>query len=121
MTVLLIAIVVVTSTAGDLLLTRGMKETGEVSDFAPLALVRRLGRALGNPSILAGVVTMAVSFLAFVAALAIAPVSLVVPATAATYVGGTLGAKWYLREQVSTTRWLGTLIVIGGVILVSMS
>ncbi len=119
-TALLIGMVVLTTTAGDLLVTRGMKETGEVHDFAPRALLRRLGQALANGPILIGLAFMTASFLAFLAALALAPVSLVVPATAATYVASTFGAKWFLREEVSTARWMGTLLVLCGVVLISL-
>ena len=120
MTALLIGVVVLTTTVGDLLITQGMKATGEVKNFAPLVLLRRLGRALGNMSIIGGIGCMVISFLAFLAALAVAPVSLVVPATAVTYVASTLGAKWFLHEEVTAVRWLGTVVVLCGVVLISV-
>ena len=120
MTALLIGVVVITTTVGDLLVTYGMKQTGEVRVLSPAALWRRMGRALANASIIGGVACMTISFFAFLAALARAPVSLVVPATAATYVASTLGAKWFLGERVSAVRWLGTLIVLSGVVLISI-
>jgi drug/metabolite transporter (DMT)-like permease len=42
----------------------------------------------------------------------------VVPATAANYIVGTLGAKFLLKERVSKARWAGMLLVAAGVTLV---
>ena len=47
-----------------------------------------------------------------------AEVSFVVPATAANYIAGTLGAKFLLKERVSKARWAGMLLVAAGVTLV---
>jgi len=41
-----------------------------------------------------------------------------VPATAANYVVGAVGAKFLLKERVSQTRWVGLLLVAAGVALV---
>jgi len=47
-----------------------------------------------------------------------APLSVVIPASAGTYVVGTFGAKYVLREQVSPKRWMGVVMVCIGVALV---
>jgi len=47
-----------------------------------------------------------------------AQVSFVVPATAANYVVGAVGARFLLKERVSQTRWAGLLLVTAGVVLV---
>jgi uncharacterized membrane protein len=47
------------------------------------------------------------------------PISLVIPASALSYVVGTLGAKYILGEQVSAARWVGVVLVCAGVALVA--
>jgi drug/metabolite transporter (DMT)-like permease len=47
-----------------------------------------------------------------------APISLVIPASAANYIVGVLGAKYILKEEVTARRWLGVGMVFVGVILV---
>jgi drug/metabolite transporter (DMT)-like permease len=44
---------------------------------------------------------------------------LVIPASALSYVVGTLGAKYILQEQISPSRWAGVLLVCAGVALVA--
>ena len=65
-----------------------------------------------------GVSLMAVAFFSLLALLSWANVSLVVPATAASYLVGTLGAQFILGERVDTVRWIGVVIVCIGVALV---
>jgi drug/metabolite transporter (DMT)-like permease len=50
-----------------------------------------------------------------------ADVSVVVPATALTYVVAALGAKYLLNEKVAPLRWAGVLLVCIGVALISLS
>jgi drug/metabolite transporter (DMT)-like permease len=62
---------------------------------------------------------MAISFFAFMALLQRAPLSFVVPASAATFVLETVLAKFFLREQIGSRRWAGTLLVAAGVALLA--
>ena len=116
----LMAMVVVTSAVGELLITHGMKQAGEIHDFCPRALWQALWRAVRGGWMPAGVVALAVSFFSLLAALSAADASLVIPATAATYVLNTLGAGLFLKERVSGTRWIGAVLVATGVALVSL-
>jgi drug/metabolite transporter (DMT)-like permease len=61
---------------------------------------------------------MALAFFSLLALLSWAQVSFVVPATAANYVVGAVGAKFLLKERVSQARWAGLLLVAAGVALV---
>jgi len=119
-TFLLMAIVVLTSTAGELLVTHGMKKAGEIDDFRPASLLRAMWRAVRNGWLVMGVALLAVSFFTLLAVLSIADASFVIPATAVTYVLNTLGAGVFLRERVSGTRWAGAALVAAGVYLVSL-
>jgi drug/metabolite transporter (DMT)-like permease len=120
MTWLLVSFVVVSTALGEVCITRGMKQTGEIDDFRPGAWLHSLGRAFMNPWLMAGVAGMAVAFFSFLILVSRADLSFAVPATASTVVAQTLGAKFVLRERVSTVRWAGTLLVAAGVALLSL-
>ena len=45
--------------------------------------------------------------------------SFVLPLTAASYPLSALSARFYLREDVGTTRWIGTLLIAAGVAIVA--
>lgn len=120
MTVLLLAVVVVSSVLGELLVTHGMKQAGEIEDFRPAAFLRAIGRAFLGGWLPAGIAVMTVSFFSFLAVLSAADASFVVPATALTYVLNTVGARLFLKEHVSSTRWAGAVLVTAGIALVSL-
>ena len=111
----LIAIIVASTTAGEVLEAAGMRRHGEIRDFRPGAI--RLAR---NRFVIAAVAAMAVSFFAYLGLLTIADLSFAVPATAVTYVLETVLAKYVLKEHVSWLRWVGAALVICGVALVSL-
>jgi len=62
---------------------------------------------------------MAVSFFSFTQVLRIAPLSFVVPASAASIAIDTLLARIILKERVQLRRWAGAILVAGGVILLA--
>jgi len=120
MIAVLLAVLVVSAVAGEILVTRGMKLAGEIDDFRPLPFARSLWRALRGGWLPAGVAAMAISFFALLALLSAADASFVIPATAVTYVLNTLGARLFLNERVNATRWAGALLVTAGVALLAL-
>ena len=96
-----------------------MKTLGEPPSLRPKELLRFLGRALRNVWFWAGIPLMALSFYSLLVLLSWEPVSFVIPASALSYVVGTLGAKYFLHEQVSRARWAGVVLVCVGVALVA--
>ena len=117
-TALFLGIVVVAGQLGELSLSRAMKTIGEVRRFTPLNLLRVMGRALRVKWMWIGIGMMAVAFFSLLALLSWANVSLVVPATASSYLVGALGAQFLLGENVNRERWAGVIIVCIGVALV---
>jgi len=113
----LIAGIVVFGTVGDLILSRTMKQVGRDDLRTWRDALRLAGRTLGAPGFYLGVACMAGAFVSLLAALSVAPVSLVEPATALSFVLNTLGAQFLLKERVNPTRWIGTLLVTGGAYL----
>jgi drug/metabolite transporter (DMT)-like permease len=110
--------IVVAGTGGELCVSRAMKQTGEVKDFRPRAIIRVIFRALRNRWMWLGVGMMTLAFFSLLAILAIENVSFVVPVTALSYVAGALGGVFFLREHVSSRRWVGIALVCIGVTLV---
>lgn len=119
-TVLAIAVVVLSCSLGEVSLTRAMKQVGEIGSLRPGHLIRVGWVTVRNGYFLAGLLLMAVSFLAFLGVLSWADMSLVVPASSVGYVLSTLGARFLLGERVTATRWAGTLLVCAGVALISL-
>ena len=116
----LVLIIAVGNAAGDLLVTKGMKCHGEVSEFGPRGIRRLIGKLVRNGYVLAGIAGMAVSFFALLTLLSIASLSFAIPATAVTYVLETALAKILLGERVDWRRWAGASLVAGGVALLSL-
>ena len=117
--ILALAVLILGSTGGEIAITHGMKATGEPARLKPRALLHFLGRAVRNGWFWAGLPLMAMSFYSLLLLLSWEPISLVIPASALSYVVGTFGAKYLLCEEVSVARWVGVVLVCAGVALVA--
>ena len=118
-TAILIAVIVLADSAGDVLLTRGMKQAGEISTIRWRKLLVIARKVLSNRSFLSAIFFICVTFVSFLTVLSWADLSLVFPATSLIYVVSTLGAKFILGETVTLQRWAGILLVCLGVALTS--
>jgi len=118
---LLLFLVVVSGTGGEICVTRAMKHVGEVKDFRPLAVIRVILRAMKLPWMWIGISMMALAFFSLLAVLSIENVSFVVPVTALNYAVGAAGASLFLGEHVSKRRWIGVAVVCVGVTVVLIS
>ncbi|MGC9194644.1 MAG: hypothetical protein ACP5IL_04225, partial [Syntrophobacteraceae bacterium] len=120
LTALMILLVVFSNAAGDVFLTKGMKQVGDVSAVARGRIWDTILQTAFNINFILGVACLAVSFFSFLAVLSWANLSFVVPATAIVYVVTVLGAKVFLAEKVDRLRWGGTLLICCGVGLVCL-
>ena len=116
--VALFFIVVCSSTAGELCISRAMKSIGEVKDFRPMALLRTVWRAVQAGILWVGLALMAAAFFSMLMLLSMENVSFVVPATALSYAAGAYGSRVFLGERVAHLRWAGVALVCIGVALV---
>ena len=116
-----VLLIVLTSTAGDVLLSRAMKQVGHVGQlWRSRGLLAVIGRTLGNPSFLLGVAAMATAFYSLLFGLSWGDMSLVVPASASlTFVASAIAAKLFLHERVDGRRWLSAALVAVGVVLLA--
>jgi drug/metabolite transporter (DMT)-like permease len=115
---ILFALIVLAGTGGELCVSRAMKIVGEAPSFRPADIAKVMIRAARVPWMWLGIGMMAVAFFALLGALSIYNVSFVVPVTALSYVVGAFGGMTFLREHVSSDRWLGIVLVAIGVTLV---
>jgi drug/metabolite transporter (DMT)-like permease len=118
MEVIFFSLIVVAGTAGELCISRAMKETGEVHDFRPMAIIKVVLRALRVKWTWIGVGLMTIGFFSLLGILSFENVSFVVPVTALSYVAGAFGGMFFLGERVNSRRWLGIFLICVGVTLV---
>ena len=76
---------------------------------------------VASPWIVAGVVVYAAEFVVWFAALTRVPLNEAFPFNALAYCGVVLASRWFLHEQVSLRRWIGTLVIALGVTLVFLA
>ena len=75
-------------------------------------------RAMLNPFVALGIVALILALLTRMALLSLADLSFVLPVTAIGYVISVLLGKVFLHETVTHQRWLGTLLIFAGALLV---
>jgi drug/metabolite transporter (DMT)-like permease len=119
--IVMLVFFICSGTCGEIAVTYGMKQIGEPASFHPRALLRFLGRAVKSGWVWFALPLLAASFYSLLILLSWAPISLVIPASAANYIVGVLGAKYILKEEVTARRWLGVGMVFFGVILVLLT
>ena len=119
---LAILAVVLASSAGDVLLSRAMKQIGDLGRLrARSGLPLLILVILRNRYFLLGVGCMALSFYSLLFGLSWNDVSLIGPAAASlTFVANAFAAKIFLHERVDRRRWAAALLVAGGVVLMAL-
>lgn len=112
-------IIIVANALGNALLSRGVRQVGSIASYSPLELAVSAFRAAANPYVLAGVGCLVVFFAAHMIVLSWADLSYVLPMTSVGYVVVAVLSWWWLGESIRPARWLGTVVIMAGVILVS--
>jgi len=99
---------------GVVLLSKGIKEIGDMALVDLGELLRLVGRGATNRNILLGVAFEAGFFGCLLFLMSHGDVSFIWPLTALSFVLTTLAAKLFLHEHVSGLRWCGVLLIILG-------
>jgi drug/metabolite transporter (DMT)-like permease len=117
----MIAAIVLTSTAGEVLTAAAMKSVGDLDEIrAHSGLKGAIRAVLTCPLFFAGVTFLALSFFSLLFALNHLNLSLVAPASASlTLVTNAIAAKFFLRENVDRRRWTAAVLVCVGVYLLA--
>lgn len=114
---LLILLVVVAGSAGDVFSAKGMAAGGEIKSFRVHGFKAVLHGIAVRKMVIVGILCDAIGFFSLLALLTRAPLSIAIPATALSFVIDTLGARFILHEEVHWKRWIGVLCVAAGVLL----
>lgn len=116
---LFIFLLVGLNSTGDMLTAKAMRRVGDFAELRRKSGIFGVARAvLTEPWFYLGLMTMALSFFALLAALSLIDLSVVIPASASlTFLSNLLGAKFFLKEHVSRRRWISGLLVLGGIML----
>ena len=116
--VVLVAFSIVLDVIGQLCFKMGLDRLPELEgDFRLNAF---WGQVFNAPLLWAGIGAYVIEFFVWLEALSRAPLSLLFPAAALAYCGVVLVGKLVLGETVSRRRWLGTLVITLGVMLVAI-
>ena len=118
-TLLLVIVAVVLGGTGHVLLSKGMKPVGDLTEAPAGRLGGMMARALSNQWVLVGIALQAVFFFMYLALLSRTEVSQLLPLTALDYIVVALLAQWVLGEIVTPARWAGIGLIAVGVALVS--
>jgi len=115
---LLVIAAVALSAGGQLLLRTGMDRASQAAKAGGGSLAVS---AVTSPYVLVGLALFGLSSVLWLAALAKVPLSLAYPFTAVSYLLILAVSAAVLGEHVSPQRWLGALLVLGGLTVVVRS
>ena len=118
-TLVLVLVAAMLGGVGHVMLAKGMKTVGDLTEAPPGRLGGMVGRVALNPWVVAGVVLQAVFFFMYLTLLSRAEVSWLLPITALDYLFVVLLAQYLLAEAVTPVRWAGVGLIVVGVALVS--
>jgi drug/metabolite transporter (DMT)-like permease len=116
-----IALIVLASSAGDVLLSSSMKRIGDLDELrARRGLLAVITAIFTEKQFLLAIVCMSVGFFSLLTAFSWSDASLVGPASASlTFIASAIMAKFFLKEQVDRRRWISALLVCVGVVLLA--
>ncbi len=117
----LILVMVIAGPLGNVLLSKGMKQTGSLVWWPPSEALHTVVRVLGTGSIWLGVASLLTFFLANILVLSWADYSFVQPASSVAYGVSALLGYFMLGEPVSPLRWTGIAIICLGVFVVGQT
>jgi uncharacterized membrane protein len=109
-------LVILTNACGNFSLTWGMRHRGQALTSSPLSYIE----AIFSPWVALGILLLILWMLSRMALLSWADLSYVLPVTALGYVAAALMGRWFLHEQISIRRWMGTLLIVAGTTLVGL-
>jgi uncharacterized membrane protein len=116
-TKLLTAIVILANVLGNFSLSWGMKHQAARLADSPLAYIQ----TIFSPWVLLGTTLLIVWLLARMTLLSWADLSYVLPVTSIGYVFTAFLGKYFFNEQITWQRWLGTVAIMIGMILVGLT
>lgn len=117
-TYVLLVLMVLFSSVGNVLLSKGMKQIGEVNNWSAAGLFGIFFKTFTSGTIWLGIGSLLVFLVSYLLVLSWADYSYVLPASAAGYVVVPLLGYMLLGEVVTPVRWVGAGLICLGVTLV---
>jgi uncharacterized membrane protein len=118
-TYVLLFLMVVLGSVGNTILSKGMKDAGEIDISHVATLVSAGVHVLTSGAIWLGIAMMLAFMVCHMLVLSWADYSFVMPFSAVAYALVPLLAFLFLHEQVSTARWVGIVLIVLGVVLIN--
>ena len=110
----LFALIVILSNAlGNFALAWGMRGRTTASAFDYIV-------AIFSPWVMIGIALLILWLLSRMALLSWADLSYVIPVTSLGYVASAVIGRFFLNEEITPARWAGTLLIVGGTVLVGL-
>lgn len=103
--------VIVFGAIGDCALSLGMRQVGSVS----VHQWWRIADAFGNGWVVVGILFLLAYFASYLTSLSWADLTYVLPASASGYIVIALIARFVLHEHITAMRWVGLVLIVGGV------
>jgi uncharacterized membrane protein len=117
-TCVLVILVAVFNSVGNVLLGKGMRQIGEMQDWSASTLALYFVKTFTSVWIWLGIGCLLLFFVCYLLVLSWADYSYVMPAAACGYALAPLLSHWLLGETVSSVRWVGVALICVGVALV---
>jgi uncharacterized membrane protein len=114
-----IALIVLASSAGDVLLSSAMKRIGDLDELrARRGVLVVIGKVFAEKRFFMALCCFTIGFFSLLTALSWGDLSLVAPASASlTFIASAVMAKIFLKEAVDHRRWIAAILVCVGVAL----
>lgn len=117
----LVLVAVLLGGTGHVMLSKGMRNVGDLTEASSSMLGPMIIRAVTSPWVLLGVALQACFFFLYLTLLSRAQVSQLLPMTAMDYIVVALLAQWFLADAVTPMRWAGIACIAMGVFLITRS
>ncbi len=120
-TSILIFLVIMFGSLGNIFLSKGMKRVGTFSSWRPGDVAPFLAHALESGLVWIGILLLILFFVAYSLVLSWADYSFVQPASSIGYGVVAVLGYFLLGEAITSTRWIGVAVICLGVFLVSQT
>jgi uncharacterized membrane protein len=120
-TAVVLTIAILANSLGNVFLSQGMQYFQPPNASVPDWIWQTASHVITSPWMIAGVSLLFVFLAAYLVALSWADLSFVLPATAPGYILTAVLAATFLHEAISPARWMGTVLIVAGTVLVARS
>jgi drug/metabolite transporter (DMT)-like permease len=118
---ILIAICIVFSAVGQVLMKMGMNQIGAITNIQQLLNFKMMFSIFTNLCVIAGILCFVIQLVIWLAAMSTLNISFMYPLASLVYALTAIIALVFLHEQISLVRWVGIFLIVGGCFFVGQS